>query len=70
MVARVRSLREAGQSARLVKGNHEEKHGRFRRAYKAAGDKVKMKDIVASDLSCSYVSVPAGGEFATTAWEE
>ncbi len=45
VVARVRELREGGQDVRLVKGNHEEKHERFRRAFAAAGDNVKMKGL-------------------------
>ena len=37
------SLRADGYSIILVKGNHEEKHERFRQAFAKAGDNVKMK---------------------------
>lgn len=43
VVRYVRELREAGFRVTVVKGNHEDKHERFRRAYAKAGDKVKMK---------------------------
>lgn len=41
----VRGLAEDGFTVKLVKGNHEEKHERFRRAFAKAGDKVQMKGI-------------------------
>lgn len=44
-VAICRKLRQTGYDVVLVKGNHEEKHARFRAAYAKAGDKVKMKGI-------------------------
>jgi len=41
-VARVRRLRDEGFDVVLIKGNHEEKHERFRAAYARAGNKVRM----------------------------
>lgn len=41
----VRGLSEDGFTVKLVKGNHEEKHERFRRAFAKAGDNVKMKGV-------------------------
>lgn len=43
VVSHLREMREQGYDITLVKGNHEEKHERFRTAYAKAGDKVKMK---------------------------
>lgn len=43
VVRYARELHEAGFRVTVVKGNHEDKHERFRRAYAKAGDKVKMK---------------------------
>jgi serine/threonine protein phosphatase 1 len=39
------SLRDQGVDVVLVKGNHEDKHERFRKAFAKAGDKVKMKGL-------------------------
>ena len=43
VVKHLRNMREAGFHITLVRGNHEEKNERFRRAYARAGDKVQMK---------------------------
>jgi serine/threonine protein phosphatase 1 len=55
-VQALRGLREQGYSVVVVKGNHEDKHERFRAAYAKAGDKVKMKGMdelkaITADLS-------------------
>ena len=44
-VQSLRGLRDQGFNVVLVKGNHEDKHERFRRAWAKAGDKVKMKGL-------------------------
>ena len=56
VVQHLRDLREHGYNVVLVKGNHEDKHERFRAAYAKAGDKVKMLGVerlkaITADLS-------------------
>jgi len=45
VVRHVRELREEGFRVTVVKGNHEDKHERFRRAFAKAGDKVQMRGL-------------------------